>query len=47
MEQAGNEMLKVIPCETDAKMGKDWSLKDESGFGLGKIFSRAVSMIRR
>jgi DNA polymerase-1 len=47
MEQAGKEMLKVIPCETDAKMGKDWSLKDESGFGLGKIFSRAVSMIRR
>jgi DNA polymerase-1 len=47
MQQAGNEILKVIPCETDAKMGKDWSLKDESGFGLGKIFSRAVSMIRR
>jgi len=47
MEQAGNEMLKVIPCETDAKMGKDWSFKNESRFGLGKIFSKAVSMIRR
>ncbi len=47
MEQAGNEMLKVIPCETDAKMGKDWSFKDESRFGLGKIFSKAVSMMRR
>ena len=47
MEQAGNEMLKVIPCETDAKMGKDWSFKDESRFGLGTIFSKAISMIRR
>jgi len=47
MEQAGNEMLKVIPCKTEAKMGKDWSFKNESRFGLGTIFSKAVSMIRR
>jgi len=47
MEQAGNEILKVIPCETDAKIGKDWSFKNESRFGLGMIFSRAFSMIRR
>ena len=25
MEEAGNEMLKVIPCLTDVEVGKDWS----------------------
>ena len=35
MEGAGNEMLKVIPCLTEAKIGKDWSFKkDKHRFGL-------------
>lgn len=33
MEQAGNEILKVIPCLTDTKSGKDWAFrKDKRGF---------------
>jgi DNA polymerase-1 len=46
MEGAGNEILKIIPCTTDAKMGKDWSFKkDKHRFGLRTIFSKAFSMI--
>ena len=48
MEGAGNEMLKIIPCTTDAKIGKDWSFKkDKHRFGFSAIFSKAFSMIRR
>jgi DNA polymerase-1 len=48
MEGAGNEMLKVIPCLTEVKVGKDWSFKkDKHGFGLRTIFSKAFSIIRR
>lgn len=48
MEQAGNEMLKMIPCTTEAKIGKDWSFKtDKHRFGLRTALSRAFSMIRR
>lgn len=27
MEKAGNELLKVIPCITDVKVGRDWSFE--------------------
>jgi DNA polymerase-1 len=48
MEGAGNEMLKIIPCTTDAKIGKDWSFKkDKHRFGLGTLFSKAFSIFRR
>lgn len=34
MEQAGDEILKVVPCLVDVKVGKDWSFeKKRSGFG--------------
>jgi hypothetical protein len=48
MEQAGNERLKIIPCTTEAKIGKDWSFKDDKHrFGLRTALSRSFSMIRR
>ncbi len=48
MEEAGNEMLKVIPCLTEVKVGKDWSFKkDKHRFGLRTIFSKAFSIIGR
>jgi DNA polymerase-1 len=48
MEQAGKEILQVIPCLTEVKMGKDWSFKkDKYRFGLGAIFRGAASMGRR
>lgn len=48
MDEAGNEILKVIPCLTDIKVGKDWSFdEDGSRSGLGGIFSRAISRMRR
>ena len=41
MEGAGDEILKIIPCTTDAKMGKDWSFKkDKHRFGLRTIFAK-------
>lgn len=47
MEQAGNEILQVIPCSTDVKVGKDWSFKkDKHRFGLRAIFRRAASIGR-
>lgn len=47
MEQAGNEILQVIPCLTDVKVGKDWSFrKDKHRFGLRAIFRRAASIGR-
>ena len=39
MEQAGNEILQVIPCLTDVKVGKDWSFKKGKG-----IFHRMASI---
>jgi DNA polymerase-1 len=48
MEQAGNEILQVIPCSTDVKVGKDWSFKkDKHRFGLGAIFHGAASIGQR
>ncbi len=48
MEQAGNEILQVIPCLTDVKVGKDWSFKENKhGFGLRAIFRGAASMRQR
>lgn len=46
MEQSGNEILKVIPCLTEVKMGKDWSFEKDNG-GIEALFSRAASMIKR
>ncbi|MDD1762116.1 MAG: DNA polymerase [Methanothrix sp.] len=46
MEEAGNGILKVIPCLTDVKVGKDWSF-DRDHRGLGGIFSNVASMLRR
>lgn len=46
MEEAGNGILKVIPCLTDVKVGNDWSF-DEDRRGLGGIFSNVASMLRR
>ena len=48
MEEAGSEILKVIPCLTDVKVGKDLSF-NESGIrsGLGGIFFRAISRMKR
>jgi DNA polymerase-1 len=45
MEEAGNEILKVIPCLTDVKTGKDWALDDDRS-GLGGLFSRAFSRVK-
>lgn len=45
MEEAGNEILKVIPCLTDVKTGKDWAL-DDGRSGLGGLFSRAFSRMK-
>ncbi|NPV63055.1 MAG: hypothetical protein HPY61_10600 [Methanotrichaceae archaeon] len=46
MEQAGNEILQVVPCLTDVKVGKDWSFKKkEGGLGLRAIFRRIRSII--
>lgn len=42
MEQAGNEILQVIPCLTDVKVGKDWSFRKGKG-----IFHRVASIGRR
>lgn len=39
MEQAGNEILRVIPCLTDVKVGKDWSFRKDKG-----VFHRVVSI---
>jgi DNA polymerase I-like protein with 3'-5' exonuclease and polymerase domains len=48
MEEAGNEMLKVIPCLTEVEVGKDWSFgKNRRRNGLGGMFSRVASMMRR
>lgn len=48
MEEAGNEMLKVIPCLTDVEVGKDWSFgKNRCRTGLSGMFSRVASMMRR
>ena len=34
MEEAVGEILKVVPCLTDVKVGKDWSFpKEKRGFG--------------
>jgi len=46
MEQAGNEILQVIPCLAEVKVGKDWSFKRDRR-GLGAVFSRMASMARR
>jgi len=46
MEQAGDEILKEIPCLAEVKVGKDWSFKKEKR-GLGGVFSRMASMARR
>jgi DNA polymerase-1 len=44
MEQAGNEILKVIPCLAEVKVGKDWSFKkDKSGWKA--LFSRIASVV--
>jgi len=48
MEEAGNEILKVIPCLTDVKVGKDWSFdEDGSRSGLCGLFSRMISRMLR
>ncbi len=44
MEGAGDEILKMVPCLTDVKIGKDWSFpKDKRGLSafLGRIASVA------
>lgn len=41
MEEAGNEILKVIPCLTDVKVGKDWSF-DKDGGVLSGFISRML-----
>jgi len=46
MEQAGNEILKVIPCLAKVKVGKDWSFKKDKR-GLGAVFGRMASMAKR
>ena len=48
MEEAGSEILKVIPCLTDVKTGRDLSF-NEGGIrsGLGSIFFRAISRMKR
>jgi len=48
MEEAGNEILKVIPCPTDVKSGKDWSFRrDQHRFGIRSVFHRAAAIFRR
>lgn len=48
MESAGDEILRIIPCTTDVKIGKDWSFKrDLPRFGIRSIFSRASAIFRR
>lgn len=48
MEEAGDEMLKVIPCLMDVKIGKDWSFReDKHRSALGAVFHGAVSIGRR
>jgi len=47
MEEAGNEILKAIPCLTDIKVGKDWSFDADRRSGLRGIFFRATSVMRR
>jgi DNA polymerase-1 len=37
MEEAGNEILKVIPCLTDVKVGTDWSFDKDRGMLSGLI----------
>jgi DNA polymerase I-like protein with 3'-5' exonuclease and polymerase domains len=45
MEEAGGEILKVVPCLTDSKVGKDWSFpKDNRGFGA--ILRRVASLAK-
>lgn len=45
MEEAGGEILKVVPCLTDAKVGKDWSFpKDKRGFGA--LLRRVASLAK-
>ena len=46
MERAGDEILKVIPCLAEVKVGKDWSFrKDERG--LAAVFGRIASIAKR
>jgi len=48
MEEAGDEILKVIPCLTDVIIGKDWSFRDEKHRSvIGSIFHGAVSVGRQ
>ena len=37
MEEAANEILKVIPCRTDVKVGTDWSFDKDGGMISGLI----------
>ena len=39
MELAGDDMLKVVPCLTEVKVGKDWSFRKRRS-GLGAIFQQ-------
>jgi DNA polymerase I-like protein with 3'-5' exonuclease and polymerase domains len=42
MEEAGDEILKVVLCLTDVKVGKDWSFpKDKRG--LSAFLARMAS----
>ena len=48
MEEAGNEILRTIPCTTDVKIGKDWSFRrDQHRFGIISILYRASAIFRR
>ena len=39
MEGAGDEMLKVIPCLTDVKIGRDWSFREDKHRSvIGAVF---------
>ncbi|KQC14280.1 MAG: DNA polymerase [Methanothrix sp.] len=43
MEEAGDEILKLIPCLTDAKVWKNWSFPKEKR-GFGALFRRVASL---
>jgi len=46
MEQAGNEILRVIPCLAEVKVGKDWSFRKDKRW-LAAVFSRMASIAKR
>jgi DNA polymerase-1 len=48
MEQAGDEILRVIPCVTEVKTGRDWSLGEgRNKSALASLFGRIFSFGRQ